>query len=604
MEWKPILSAIILITVTKVSGYGSGAPSSQCGSLTPGHGLDPLDNSNSPYTVKVDKSDIKTGDVVNIEVSGAAGEQFQGFLVQVRDESDNVVGTFENLPADAQYLKCSNDKDTVTHRTGSKKTSIKLGWVPPVSWSGTVKVLSTAVETYDKYYVKLSSTPVTVTKDDSVSTPEPEPEPETEPEPSAEPAPEPEPSTAEAYTGCFKDKSCFGEPKGCESSGTCDYMFSWKVEGDKAVWEGYRKGSGYVGIGVSTDTKMGNDIMFLCSKGGVKEYMSTGRSAPKVATENKNGLNTIKVEEQNGNTYCKFESSLTLVSAAIGLTADMKSTNYYLLLARGDGELSYHSKDRSFTGEPVALAQVSRAESGSNVLLKVHGLSMLSAWIGCAGTGIIIARYFKQTWKGTQVLGKDLWFVLHQTAMGSCVLLTVIGFILVLIETQGWNYSLDFIKDNPHPAVGLATVILCLIQPLMAFFRPHPGTKYRVVFNWLHWFVGNSAFTLGLAAIFLAGDLAAIKIDPTGYVACLIVYVIVYTIVHLGLTGNIIWAEHRPTTQEIHPMSEKGVDAPAPVEEAGKEQAGSMFRKVVLLSYLLFSFSVAVALIVMVFRYD
>jgi hypothetical protein len=28
-------------------------------------------------------------------------------------------------------------------------------------------------------------------------------------------------------------------------------------------------------------------------------------------------------------------------------------------------------------------------------------------------------------------------------------------------------------------------------------YRPHPGTKYRPIFNWAHWFVGNSAFILG-----------------------------------------------------------------------------------------------------------
>ncbi len=29
------------------------------------------------------------------------------------------------------------------------------------------------------------------------------------------------------------------------------------------------------------------------------------------------------------------------------------------------------------------------------------------------------------------------------------------------------------------------------------YFRPHPGTKFRPVFDWAHWFVGNSAFILG-----------------------------------------------------------------------------------------------------------
>ena len=31
-------------------------------------------------------------------------------------------------------------------------------------------------------------------------------------------------------------------------------------------WESYRKGTGYTAIGVSRDSKMGEDIMFVCSQ--------------------------------------------------------------------------------------------------------------------------------------------------------------------------------------------------------------------------------------------------------------------------------------------------------------------------------------------------
>ena len=36
----------------------------------------------------------------------------------------------------------------------------------------------------------------------------------------------------------------------------------------KMEWEGYRKGTGYAAVGVSKDTKMGEDIMFVCSEVG------------------------------------------------------------------------------------------------------------------------------------------------------------------------------------------------------------------------------------------------------------------------------------------------------------------------------------------------
>ena len=51
------------------------------------------------------------------------------------------------------------------------------------------------------------------------------------------------------------------------------------------------------------------------------------------------------------------------------------------------------------SGEPSALGLVQAQGSSSKVLLKVHGLAMIAAWVGCAGTGMMIARYFKNTWK-------------------------------------------------------------------------------------------------------------------------------------------------------------------------------------------------------------
>lgn len=40
---------------------------------------------------------------------------------------------------------------------------------------------------------------------------------------------------------------------------------------------------------------------------------------------------------------------------------------------------------------------------------------MLAAWIGTASAGILLARYFRQTWVGTTMCGKDLWFAVSTT---------------------------------------------------------------------------------------------------------------------------------------------------------------------------------------------
>lgn len=46
--------------------------------------------------------------------------------------------------------------------------------------------------------------------------------------------------------------------------------------------------------------------------------------------------------------------------------------------------------------------------------------------------------------------------------MAATWLLTVVGFILILVEVGGFATT----GDNPHAITGLVTVILCFIQPI------------------------------------------------------------------------------------------------------------------------------------------
>ena len=70
----------------------------------------------------------------------------------------------------------------------------------------------------------------------------------------------------------------------------------------------------------------------------------------------------------------------------------------------------------------------------------------------------------------------------------------------------------------------------------MAYFRPHPDTSKRWVFNWLHWFVGNSAYVLAICSIFLAVELPSAELKGKFIDVMLIIYIAVHVIVHLILT--------------------------------------------------------------------
>lgn len=67
--------------------------------------------------------------------------------------------------------------------------------------------------------------------------------------------------------------------------------------------------------------------------------------------------------------------------------------------------------------------------------------------------------------------------------------LTTAGFVLIFVEIRDWS-------NVPHAYLGVATTVLCFIQPIGAYFRPHPGTPKRPIFNWIHWLGGNVAHIL------------------------------------------------------------------------------------------------------------
>jgi hypothetical protein len=72
--------------------------------------------------------------------------------------------------------------------------------------------------------------------------------------------------------------------------------------------------------------------------------------------------------------------------------------------------VSYHGVRRAAAERSQSLADVSIVAESSNLLVRLHGAFMIGAWIGAAGIGILLARYFKQTWVGSQLCGKDQWF--------------------------------------------------------------------------------------------------------------------------------------------------------------------------------------------------
>ncbi len=190
----------------------------------------------------------------------------------------------------------------------------------------------------------------------------------------------------------------------------------------------------------------------------------------------------------NGVIYCQVERAA--VSTVKGKTFDLHNNHLHILLATGSslkqGKVGYHDIMRAASGNKVQLSQISNVKDSSKLLIRLHGSFMIFAWIGTTSIGIMLARYFKPSWKGKRLGGKDLWFVGHQFCMILTWALTVVAYIVIFVELDGWSFSY-------HAVLGTITTIFCFLQPIGAFFRPGPAHEKRPVFNWLHFLGGNVA---------------------------------------------------------------------------------------------------------------
>jgi hypothetical protein len=142
--------------------------------------------------------------------------------------------------------------------------------------------------------------------------------------------------------------------------------------------------------------------------------------------------------------------------------------------------------------------------SNSKSLMKAHGIIMIFTWIVFVSTGILIARYFKRSWSEKKICGKAVWFALHRTIMTTVAILTLIGFILILVCKRGQWVSKSDKSGFAHSIIGILVISFATIQPFIALFRCNPEDKYRFIFNYVHAFIGFSAFILSIAAMFLA----------------------------------------------------------------------------------------------------
>ena len=113
---------------------------------------------------------------------------------------------------------------------------------------------------------------------------------------------------------------------------------------------------------------------------------------------------------EDGITACTFSLDRSLRYTLPGQTdereTDLLSEDFHLLVARGLSSsgtadaIDYHNAERLVAAESVKLDSFKAVGSSSGLsYIRAHGILMILAWTASASSGMLFARYFKNSFK-------------------------------------------------------------------------------------------------------------------------------------------------------------------------------------------------------------
>ncbi|XP_037068880.1 putative ferric-chelate reductase 1 homolog [Pollicipes pollicipes] len=605
-----------------------------------------------------------------VTISRGQQPPFKGFFAQarlVRDPSLPPVGRF--YTKQHATVSCgAAQANSITHADSKEKEAVTLLWESPASLDEEVAFRVTVVQNYRTFWVNHDSARVRVSESGqeppapadavtpSAAAPSAAAPPPTKEEPiddmthmlvprrpkpnRSSPSPrttEPtctencEPSTTTAslaggnaletvYDACLLSKGCFALSDGCLQGRNCDLMVTHSRLSSGAyrfqLYGRFQPGN-YLGLGLSRDKIMGSDAVVYCATrddGGfqVLHAYNLGKQAfPMQATSREGPLvSDFSSEYRDGLLLCEFTHSPRFTVR--GEDFDLVSDDLHLMMVSGTASADserrpqYHRDSRRVSAAPVRLASAGAAAGDSGLLFRVHGALMVIAWLGTASVGMLLARYYKQTWVGRKLAGLDLWFQGHRTLMVITVLLSLAGLVCVFIQVGGWTATPMFGAEgaNPHPLLGIICVALAVLQPLMALCRCHPTASRRPIFNWLHWMVGSAAHNLGIVTIFFAVKLPAAQLPFWTYWV-LVIFVVLHVLTHLAMSAQHCVADRaargHKTTSEAYRMRDMATNGYSGQQAAAQDDApGGGFRRALLGLYIFENLVLVTLLVVMI----
>ncbi|XP_031558496.1 cytochrome b561 and DOMON domain-containing protein At3g07570-like [Actinia tenebrosa] len=144
-------------------------------------------------------------------------------------------------------------------------------------------------------------------------------------------------------------------------------------------------------------------------------------------------------------------------------------------------------------------SSLGECDSFSFNLIMLHGIFMFIGWGVLLQLGAFLARYYrhKDPW----------WFKMHRALQVVGLLFTIAGLACGIVSVPFGHLKFA------HSIIGLVVMIVGLLQPLNALFRPHKfpdgsRTIKRIIWEWYHKLAGRAALILALINISLGVFLA------------------------------------------------------------------------------------------------
>ena len=362
----------------------------------------------------------------------------------------------------------------------------------------------------------------------------------------------------EAYNGCGKKWGCFGMTSSgkadCETSKSCTILVTFTRKEDGKVnftmignTLETKLDSSYIAFGLSDSMSMATaSVMFCYNDDKVTPSTGVGMSWNNdqynsvVLDDPSYGLTKTSADHVDGILSCSYTRDTVTdvpIPGSSNKTVEFDLTKSFFLLLAG-GHVSKTSNDSFENSFPVALAlHTAKVVSEEKVLLNIssqatskdtraiiqaHGCLMVLAWILFANIGMFTAKFCKKMLPRMKIFGADVWFRIHQLCMSMVITLSMAGASILWVDRGVEPLQWDNIKNNPHSALGMAAICIGLIQPVIAFFRPSPDHKYRIVFKLVHKFTGYIALTIAGVGMYFATKLDEAMLDEHTWIILLV----------------------------------------------------------------------------------